>query len=172
MLPVLMRILQQYQSQGFDEMDAFDDLADWFEEDGVDAAIPLLAGFAARTLARPLIQRAGTALTQQARRTIVRSATQAARTLVRRRGRGAVRVLPRVAQSVARVTARRRIPARAAVQTAARAVQQTASRVAAQPRLVQQLAARPLARPAPGLPAAGRRFRVAGPVEITVRRLR
>jgi hypothetical protein len=165
-------MLQQYTAQGFDEMEAFEDLADWFAEEEMDEALPVLAGLAARTLVRPLVRRAAGQVGRPIARQLVRGATQAARTLIQRRGPRAVRALPRIARSVARTAVRRRLPVTALPQ----AVRRAAARVAAQPRLVQRLAS-PAARVTPvrarvgAAPGSVRRWRMGGPVEITIRTL-
>jgi hypothetical protein len=164
-------LLQQYAAQGFDELDALEDLADLFADEELDEALPVLAGMAARTMVRPALRRA--ALSSPLRRQIVRSTTQVARNLVRRQGPAALRALPRIAQSVGQTAARRRLsPSRLP-----QAIRKTGARVAAQPRLVGQLS-----RPAPGMrrtsvrPGPGRgglpqRLRLQGPVEIMITRL-
>lgn len=164
-------LLQQYAAQGFDELDALEDLADLFADEELDEALPVLAGIAARTMVRPVLRRA--ALSSPLRRQIVHSTTQVARNLVRRQGPAALRALPRIAQSVGQTAARRRLsPSRLP-----QAIRQTGARVAAQPRLVGQLS-----RPAPGMrrtsvrPGLGRgglpqRLRLQGPVEIMITRL-
>jgi hypothetical protein len=164
-------LLQQYAAQGFDELDALEDLADLFADEELDEALPVIAGIAARTMVRPVLRRA--ALSSPLRRQIVHSTTQVARNLVRRQGPAALRALPRIAQSVGQTAARRRLsPSRLP-----QAIRQTGARVAAQPRLVGQLS-----RPAPGMrrtsvrPGRGRgglpqRLRLQGPVEIMITRL-
>lgn len=164
LLSQILPMLQQHAAQGSNEMDVFEDLADWFEDEGVDEALPVIAGVAARAAIRPIVRRTGTAVGRTAARQVVRSATQAAQTLVRRQGPQAVRALPRIARSVGRAAAR---PA-----AVAPALRRTAARVAARPVLVQSLS-RPL-------PAAGgsfvarrrlpRRVVLRGPVEIVIRR--
>jgi hypothetical protein len=167
----LLPMLQQQAAQGADELELFEDLADWFEDEGVDEALPVLAGIAARAAVRPLIRRAGTALSRGAGRALVRGATRAARTLVGQAGPGAVRALRPIARSVGRAAARRGAPPAALPA----AVRRTAAQVAAQPALVRRLSrpglsagrAVPARRPVAGRP---RRFVVNGPVEIIVRR--
>jgi hypothetical protein len=172
MLQQLLPLLQQHAAQGADELDVFEDLADWFEDEAVDEALPVLAGVAARAALRPLIRRGAAAAGRTVRRQLVRSATHAARQLTRRQGPQAVRALPRIARSVGRTAARR--GARPAALPAA--LRQTAAQVVRQPALVRRLAGPAAARPravgvrrvaAGGVP---RRFVVNGPVEIIVRR--
>jgi hypothetical protein len=164
-------LLQQYAAQGFDELDALEDLADLFADEELDEALPVLAGMAARTMVRPVLRRA--ALSSPLRRQIVHSTTQVARNLVRRQGSAALRALPRIAQSVGQTAARRRLsPSRLP-----QAIRQTGARVAAQPRLVRQLSRpapgmrRTSVRPGPGRGGLPRRLRLQGPVEIMITRL-
>lgn len=165
----LLPMLQQWSQQGADEFDALEDLADWFAEEDLDEALPVLAGLAARAVLRPALRRVATQLSTPVRRQLVRSATQAARTLVSRQGPQALRALPRIVQSIGRAAARRRLrPA-----TLPRAIRQTTARVAMQPRLVRRLA-QPVAtdRLVPRQATFGRgmprRFMVRGPVEIHI----
>lgn len=158
-------VLQRYHSEGLDEAQAFDALAQWFEEEQADLAVPLMAGFAARMVARPLLRQAGTALNARVRRQMVRRAAEAARILARRRGPRAVRALPPLARSVARCALRRALPPR----TVPRALQRSATELAARPQLVRHLM-HPANPPAPA-PRNARRIRIAGPVEITISKL-
>jgi hypothetical protein len=120
----------------------------------------------ARTALRPVLRRAVGRVSRPLRRQLVRSATQAARTLVRQRGPRALRALPRVAQSVGRTAVRRGLRPTALPQ----AIRRTAAQVAARPALLRRLA-RPGASPALRRPpgrGVPRRFRLRGPVEITI----
>jgi hypothetical protein len=156
-------VLQRYRSEGLDEAQVFDALAQWFEEEQAELAVPLMAGFAARMVARPLLRQAGAALKPRLRRQMVRRAAEAARILARRRGPRAVRALPSLARSVARCAVRRLLPPR----TVPRALQRTATELAARPQLVRQLM-HPANPSAPAPRGNARRIRVAGPVEITI----
>ena len=136
-MELLQQTLQQYGAEGFDDSEAFEDLVDWFEqaedEAEMDLALPVITGFAIRSLARPLARQAGGSLPRPVRQQLVRGATQAARTLVNQQGPQAVRALPRIARSVARAVARqpaRPVPqaARAATRSVQRRVQQVAAR--------------------------------------------
>ena len=161
----LLQQLGQYLNQRMDEYDALEDLSDWYADEQIDEAIPALGALVARTAAGPLLRRAATGMGRAAARELVRSGTRAVHTLVRRQGRPAVRAMPRLARSVARVVARRRLSPRAA----ATALQRVASRVAAQPRLVRRLAGRQTMRRPPTLGGRlPRRLVVRGPVEITI----
>ncbi len=173
-LSQLLPLLRQQAAQGADEMDVFEELADWFEQEGTDEALPVIAGVAARAALRPLLRTGMARVGQTARRQLVRSATAAARQLVGRQGAGAVRSLQRIASSVGNTAARRGLRPEALP----RAVQQTAASVAAQPALVRRLS-QPTARsgrvagsaPRSRLVVRGgggtpRRFVVNGPVEI------
>jgi hypothetical protein len=105
-LGYLMQRFGQYLNEGFDEFEALEDLADTFADEEMDQFLPVLAGMAARTLARPLVRQATGQLARPLRQRLVRSATQATQALLRQRGPQALRALPRIAQSVARISAR------------------------------------------------------------------
>ncbi len=169
----LLPLLQQQAGQGADELELFEDLADWFEEEEADEALPVLAGIAARAAVRPLIRRTGALLGRTAGRQLVRGAVQAARTLVSRQGPRAVRALPRIARSVGRAAARRGLrPTVVPV-----AMRRAAARVVAQPALARRLSQPAVVSRRPGVRRRGivssgvpRRFTVAGPVELIMRR--
>jgi hypothetical protein len=135
-LGYLMQRFGQYLNEGFDEFEALEDLADTFAEEELDEFLPVLAGLAARALARPSVRRAAGQLTRPLRRRLVRGATQATQALLRRRGSQALRALPRIAQSVARISARRRLQPGALPA----AFRQIAAQVAAHPQLARRLA--------------------------------
>jgi hypothetical protein len=100
----VMRRLGRYLAEDIDEREALDDLTELFVEEGLDEALPVLGGLAARTLLQPLSAgRIGAPL----RRQLVETATQAARTLGERAGPEALRALPRLAQSIGRTAGRR-----------------------------------------------------------------
>jgi hypothetical protein len=119
---------------GGDELDALDAVIDLAESEGeMDAAIPVIAGLTIRSLV-PRIAQAPRPLRQQ----LVRSVSQSTRLLTRRQGPQAARAIAPVVRSVQRTAQQRRLPIRQLPQ----AVQQTARRVAANPRLTRQLAQR------------------------------
>ena len=163
----LLPMVQQWAQQGFDEADALDELADWFAEEEMDAALPVLAGVAARTVLRPMLGRVAGQIARPLRRQLVRSATQAAQTLLRRRGPRALRALPRIAQSVGRTAVRRRLRPSVLPQ----AMRRTAAQVAARPRLLRRLTQAPtgvIPRRRYGARAMPQRFILRGPVEIQI----
>jgi len=164
-LAQILPLLQQEAVDGADETEVFEDLADWFEDEGVDEALPILAGVAARAAVRPLVRRTGAAVGGAMGRQLVRSTTQAARTLVARRGPRAIRALPRIARGVGRVAARGGL--RPAALPAA--IRRTAARVAARPTLTRQLA-RPTRPPSARGGGLVRSLTLRGPVEVTVDR--
>jgi hypothetical protein len=90
-------------ADGADEFEAFDELVDGLDDDGVDAAAPVLAGLAIRR-ALPAVARAAAPVRRQA----VRQVTQAIRTATRRQGAPAARAVARVAANVRRAVATRR----------------------------------------------------------------
>ncbi len=153
----------------------FEDMADWFEQENADEALPVLAGVAARAALRPLVRGGGAKTGQAVRRQIVRGATQAARSLINRQGPQAVRALRPLATSVGRVAVRRGMNPAALPG----AIRQAAARVAAQPALVTRLSQVISRTGRSGVPrsrltisggSVPRRFVVNGPVEIIIRR--
>lgn len=178
--------LSQLLGQGFDEVDAFDAVADMFVEDGLDEALPAAVALAARSAARGLGLANVAQLPHASRRALVRGVAAAARELVRQRGPAAIRALPPLARSAARVAARQAAsPARAA-QAVRRRLPATARRVAQSPRTIRRLAQpaeerrsgtgrAPLARDPQlgrGAPPAriggARTFYIDGPVALTI----
>jgi hypothetical protein len=113
-------------ADGADEFEAFDELVDGLDEDGVDAAAPVLAGLLLRR-ALPTVARAAAPVRRQA----VRAVTQAVRQAARTQGPQAARVVGRALQSSRRIVARRRLPARHAARLASRASLQVARRPSA-----------------------------------------
>jgi hypothetical protein len=175
----LMQAIGRLSSEGADDFEAFDAMADLYE-DGVDEALPAVVGLAARAAARALGWNDVGQLSQAARRALVRGVSTAARSLVRSPEPRAVRALPRIAQSATRVAQRRHVPAPRVGNVVGRTVQRTAQQLARRPQAVRRLArpmapAAPLARPTDlgrGVPSIARgdvrRFRVSGPVELII----
>ena len=131
--------LSQLIGSGGNEMDDFDALADAFEE-GEDEALPAVVALAARAAARGLGFRNMAHLAQAGRRALVRGTASAARELVRHQGRGAIRALPRLAASAARVATRQAPTPQRAAQAVRRGLPATARRVAQQPQTLRRLA--------------------------------
>lgn len=165
-------LLGRLQAEGASEEDALDAFAEYAAYD--EQAMPILAGLAARNIARGRCGR----IPKQARRAMVRGMAAAARTLAQRRGPAAVRAIPRIVRSVRRTAAARRTPVRAIPRIAAR----TAANVARSGRLFRRLVA-PIASPGAGIarrvmrgvPMAGlpgrpspRAIRLRGPVRISI----
>ncbi|NEQ25609.1 MAG: hypothetical protein F6K28_42415 [Microcoleus sp. SIO2G3] len=155
-------------ADGADEFEALDEmLAFAEEEDAVDAAAPIIAGLAVRTI-MPRAAR----LNRSTRRQLVHSVRQSTQTLARRQGAIAARAVPRVVQAVQRTAQRQRISA----QQLPQAIRRTTASVAQNPRLVSQLAratrqASAVVRSHSIRPSAGipQRLVIHGPVEITIR---
>jgi hypothetical protein len=173
--------LSQLLGQGFDEIDAFDAVADLYSDDGIDEALPAAVGLAARAAARGLGFRNVAQLSSVARRALVRGVAAAARELARGGAAQNIRALPRLATSAARVAQRRAPTPQGAVQTMRRGLPRAARRVAGNPRLTRRLAqptpARgPLARPTgvgrgtprPPLGPGPRTFNFPGPITLTI----
>jgi ABC-type transporter Mla subunit MlaD len=169
LLQQLMPLLQQYAAQGFDELDALEDLADLFAEEEMDEALPVIGAIAARAAVRPLLRTAAARLSRPLRQQLVRSGTQAARTLARRQGAAAVRALSPIARQVGRTAVRRRL----GVRSLPAALRSTTARVAARPTMVQRLS-RPVRRGGLRQRRFGRggdvprRLVLRGPVEIRI----
>ncbi|GAB3352621.1 hypothetical protein [Lysobacter tyrosinilyticus] len=189
----IMQLLQQIgslSSEGADEFEAFDAMADLYE-DGVDEALPAAVGLAARAAARALGWKNTSQLSQAARRALVRGIATAARTLVNRQGAPAVRALPRIAQAATRVAKQRQVPPGQIPRVVSRTVPRIARQTSRNPRAVRQLARpmsqtdpHPSSRPTSGAlsrpnnigrgssgntPSGVRRYRFHGPIELTIR---
>ncbi|HWP20752.1 MAG TPA: hypothetical protein VNO84_16605 [Burkholderiaceae bacterium] len=193
----LANVAGRLLADGADEYEAFDELVDGLDEDGIDAAAPVLAGMVLRR-AVPAVARAAAPV----RRAAVHGVTQAVRQAVRRQGPPAARAVARAVRATRRVVQQRRMPPRAAARVVRTAAQQVARRPQVARRLARPLvpaarratprgqAARvvartvaPIARQAAasgpaarrggiggGCPhCAGRRLRLRGPVTITIR---
>jgi hypothetical protein len=178
----LLGQISQLIGSGGSEFDDFEAMADLYAEDGVDEALPAAVALAARAAARGLGFRNVAQLSQAGRRALVRGVAGAARELVRRQGPRAVRALPRLAHSAARVATRSAPTPQAAVQAVRRGLPRTARRTAQNPQALRHLAqpaathsAPPIARDpvlGRGTPtrriAGPRTFHIDGPVTLTV----
>ncbi|WP_250487924.1 hypothetical protein [Caballeronia sp. GaOx3] len=85
-------------ADGADEFEVFDEMIDGLDEDGIDAAAPVLAGMVVRR-ALPQVSRSAPAV----RRAVVRSVAQAVRTATRRQGPPAARAVARAVSATQRV---------------------------------------------------------------------
>jgi hypothetical protein len=165
----LLQRLRQYRGQGFDEFDALEDMADWLADENLDEALPVFASMVARSVVRPVLRRSGARLSPPLRQQLLRSTVQAAQTLSQNQGPQALRVLPRIARSVAQTAARHRLnPA-----TLPQAIRRTTAQVATRPELLRRLLqpATPVktqGRPAVMSGRRVRRFIIRGPVEIMI----
>ena len=168
--------LSQLLSQGGQTGDAFDAVADLYDDEGLDEALPAMVGLAARAAARGLGLRNVAQLSQAGRQALVRGVASAARELARRAPPQAMRALPRLAHSAAKV-AQRRVPTpQQAAQAVRRGLPAAARQVAQNPRVVRQMARpAPLARPTDlgrgmpdARPAGPRTYRFHGPVTLTI----
>jgi hypothetical protein len=172
LLQQLLPLLRQYAAQGFDEVDALEDLTEQFAEEDMDEALPVLGALAARTLIKPWLARTAASLSRPVKQQLIRSATQAARTLMRR-SPTALRTLPKIARTVGKTAARRRL----ALRNLPTALRSTAAKVASNPTLVRRLSVpvrRTLSRPSASASRTsyGREFPqrmvIRGPVEIRI----
>jgi hypothetical protein len=163
----LMQRLGRYLAEGIDEREALDDLTELFVEEGLDEALPVLGGLAARALLQPLSAGRTGRIGAPLRRQLVESVTQAARTLAGRAEPEALRALPRLAQSIGRTAGRRDARPAALPQ----ALRRTAAQIASQPALLARLM-RSGPKRSPTRTGLGRgaaqRLVVPGPVEIHI----
>lgn len=185
-LSELLAQIGQLSADGADDFEAFDAMADLYE-DGVDAALPAAVGLAARLAARALGHQNLARLSPNARRGFVRAIGAAARHLIQGAGPAGVRALPRIAASSAQAARRQRTPPQRIPNQVGRTATRAARSVARRPRAVSQLS-RPMspstapppgaARPTGvgrGVPSvtrgSARRYVLHGPVELTIRPL-
>jgi hypothetical protein len=102
-----------------DEMDAFEELADYAEEeDALDALAPAIATIAIRHG----LKKQAAALPRVARRQLVKTVTAATRHIARRHGPRALAALPVIVGHARRIAVRRRLPARQLPHLVARGV--------------------------------------------------
>jgi hypothetical protein len=167
----MMQQLAHYQNQGFDELEALEDLADGiaeadFSDDEMDEALPIVAGIAANAIARPLLRHGAQQLTRRGGRQL--TATSAARKLVRRHGAHGLRALPGIAHGVQRSAIRRR----ASVRALAPMLQRAAHHVSASPDLTWRLAQGSRTAMSSAMTVRRKNFPgrpvVPGPIEITI----
>lgn len=185
-LSELLAQIGRLSADGADDFEAFDAMADLYE-DGVDAALPAAVGLAARLASRALGNQNLAQLSPHARRGFVRAIGAAARHLIQGAGPAGVRALPRIAASSAQAARRQRTPPQRIPQQMGRTATRAARSVARRPRAVNRLS-RPMspstaaapgaARPAGvgrGVPTvtrgSARRYVLHGPVELTIRPL-
>jgi hypothetical protein len=184
-LSELLAQIGQLSSDGADDFEAFDAMADLYEE-GVDAALPAAVGLAARLAARALGNQNLAQLSPTARRGFVRAIGAAARHLIQGAGPAGVRALPRIAASSAQAARRQRTPPQRIPNRVGRDATRAARSVARRPRAMNQLS-QPLSRTATqpgaarpagvgrGVPTvtrgSARRYVLHGPVELTIRPL-
>jgi len=115
-----------------DEMDTFDDLADYAEdEDGLDALAPAIATIAIRSG----LKHKTAALPRVQRRALVKTVTAATRHLVHKHGPRAVQAMPAIVAHARNLVARKGLPAKHLPKVIAR----TASAALRSPRLVRKL---------------------------------
>lgn len=162
----LLQRFGQYLNDGLDDIDAFEDMAALYADEGLDEALPVLAGMAARSLLGPAMRGTATRLSRPLRRQLVGSAREAARMLCRDHGRQAVRALPRLAQSIARTATERRLRPAGLPPL----VRRTVAEVAARPALVRRLSrsGATTTRGAGSWHRIPQRMVLRGPVEITI----
>jgi hypothetical protein len=172
-LQEILPILQMFASQGLDELQAFQDIADWFAEGEKDEALPVLAGIAARAMTLPLVGGHTARLSRPVIRALVNATTQATHSLIQQGGAQAVRALPHIVRSVARTALRRRLP----IKDLPEAVLRTTSQIATQPALMRRLTSLGASTKARSAPVrvvrleGPQRFQIHGPVEITITKI-
>lgn len=157
-----------------DEADKFEALGEMMDlaedEDLFDAAAPVVAGLAIRSMI-PNVAR----LAPATRRRLVSAVSRTTRTLARRQGPQAARAVPAIVAQARRAAVRRRLPPQALPQV----VRQTAAQVVRSPRLARRLAAAAPVRArdvvVPGYGGAWRGSTshiLRGPVRITIKQVR
>ena len=115
-----------------DELDAFEDLADYAEdEDALDALAPAIATIAIRHG----LKHKAAALPRVQRRQLVKTTTAATRHLVRKHGPRAVHALPAIVAHARRIAVRKGLPAKHLPHLIARGVKAAAK----SPRLLRRL---------------------------------
>ncbi|MDR4508928.1 MAG: hypothetical protein MRJ65_11965 [Candidatus Brocadiaceae bacterium] len=122
-------LLGKLRAEGATEEEALEAFAELAAYD--EAAIPIVAGLAARAL----VKGRGARMSYPARKKLVKGMKKAAKTLVRKKGPKAVRALPKIVKSVKRTAAVRRTP----VRVMPKIVTRTAAKVAKSPKLTKKL---------------------------------
>jgi hypothetical protein len=116
-----------------DEMDGFDDLADFADdEEAIDALAPAIAGVAIKSA----LKHQTAALPRTQRRALVKTVTAATKHLVRKHGPRAVQAMPAIINHAKKVVARKGLPAR----HLPKVVAQTTKVAARSPRVLRKLA--------------------------------
>ncbi len=159
------RLLGRLRAEGASEEEALEVMAEVAVRD--KRAIPLVAGLAAKTV----LKSKGKAMSHGARKKVVKDMKKAAKILVRRRGRKAIRALPKIAKSVKRTAAVKRQPGR----VRGTVVKKTAAKVARSSTLTRKLAkptrtGKRAVRKAMG-GRGTRSFTIPGPSRVTVSRI-
>lgn len=123
------RLLGKLRAEGATEEEAMEAMAELAAKD--KRAVPIVAGLAARSL----IKSKGKRMSFRARKQVVKDVNKAAKILVKKRGKKAIRALPRIVKSVKRTAAVKRQP----VKVRPKVVKKTAIKVVRSPRLVRKL---------------------------------
>jgi len=155
-------LLSRLRAEGATEEEALEAFAELAVRD--PRAIPIVAGLTARTV----LKRQGARLSYPARKKAVKDAKAAAKMLVRKRGRTAIRALPKIAKSVKRTAAVKRTPVAARIKI----VKRTAAKVARSSRLTRNLS-RPSTKAKRMVKGAAaktkaRSYTIKGPARITI----
>jgi hypothetical protein len=163
-----LRLIGKLRAEGASEEEAIEAFAELAVYD--EAAVPIVAGLAARSI----IKRKGARMPKAARRRIVKNMTKAAKTLTYKRGPKAIRALPPIVKSVKRTAKIRRTPARVVpkiVYRTAKNVSRSANmtKKLSRPKLVVLRRVRPIVRPIiTGRFLPSRSFTLRGPVRISI----
>ena len=154
-------LLSSLRAEGATEEEALEAFAELAVRD--PRAIPIVAGLTARTV----LKRQGARLSYAARKKAVKDAKAAAKVLVAKRGRTAIRALPKIAKSVKRTAAVKRTP----VAARSKIVKRTAAKVARSSRMTRNLS-RPSAKAKRMVKktaaAKTRSYTIKGPARITI----
>jgi len=129
-MAIAARLARRFQFGGANEGEALEAFVEAAARDR--RALPIVAGVAARTL----LESEGMRMSPAMRNTVVKDVKNAARILVAKRGRKAIRALPKIIKGVKRTASGRR----AWPIAGAREVRRGAAKVAASPTLSMKLA--------------------------------
>jgi len=156
-------LLSRLRAEGATEEEALEAFAELAVSD--PRAIPIVAGLTARTV----LKRQGARLSYPARKKAVKDAKAAAKMLVRKRGRKAIRALPKIAKSVKRTAAVKRTP----VAARTKIVKRAAAKVARSPRMTRNLSrpstkAKRMVKKSAVVKNRTRSYTIQGPARITI----
>lgn len=164
-LTSLLPILQQCSRREIDETAALTAVVACVGADKSDVTMPILAAMISHQLLRQLAtEQSAVGNATRNNMELLRSVMEATCLLRDAYGLSAFRILPQLARSVGRTAARRRVP----IQLLPKALLRTAAELTTQPDTVKRLVQTSTSKAMPVRPAASRRLRINGPVEINI----